>query len=180
MALTSDRTWEIEMHRKRTVVPVIRLEEQADAPALVVGEIAEIDESGRASVLFPGNSIVPIPARSALTGNVDGDADTLIGASVLLTFENANADRPIIIGLLRDELVSETVISKPAIQPNDERDVLVKGRRVVFEADQEVELRCGKASVNLREDGRIVILGGYVISRSRGVNKIQGGSVQIN
>ena len=33
---------------------------------------------------------------------------------------------------------------------------------------------------NLRADGRVMILGGYVLSRSTGVNKIKGGSVQIN
>jgi len=49
-----------------------------------------------------------------------------------------------------------------------------------LENDKEIVLECGKARIALRADGRIEILGGYVLSRSKGVQKIQGGSVQIN
>lgn len=49
-----------------------------------------------------------------------------------------------------------------------------------LENDKEIVLRCGKAKVALRADGRIEIIGGYLISRARKVNKIMGGSVQIN
>jgi hypothetical protein len=54
------------------------------------------------------------------------------------------------------------------------------GRRVVLEAFDELELRCGKASIVLRRNGRIVVRGAYVETRSSGVNRIRGGSVRIN
>ena len=56
----------------------------------------------------------------------------------------------------------------------------VDGRRVEFEAADEIVLLCGQASITLRRNGRIVIRGTYVETRSKGVNRIKGGSVQIN
>jgi hypothetical protein len=59
-------------------------------------------------------------------------------------------------------------------------EVLLDGKRVVIDARDEIVLRCGKASITLRRNGRIVIRGTYVETRAEGVNRIQGGSVQIN
>ena len=47
-------------------------------------------------------------------------------------------------------------------------------------AEREIVLRCGKASITLRRNGRVVIRGTYVETRAEGVNRVQGGSVQIN
>jgi hypothetical protein len=58
--------------------------------------------------------------------------------------------------------------------------VRADGKRVAIEAFDELELRCGKASITLRRNGRIVIYGTQVETRSRGVNRIKGGSVKIN
>jgi hypothetical protein len=59
-------------------------------------------------------------------------------------------------------------------------DALVDGKRVVIEAADEIVLRCGKASITLRRNGRVVIRGVYVETRAEGVNRVKGGSVQIN
>jgi len=56
----------------------------------------------------------------------------------------------------------------------------VDGKRVVIEARQEILLRCGKGYILIREDGRIVIKGTDLLSRSSGINKIKGGAVRIN
>jgi hypothetical protein len=52
--------------------------------------------------------------------------------------------------------------------------------RLELVAEQEIVLRCGEASITLTKAGKIVLRGAYVLSRSSGVNKIKGGSVQIN
>ena len=44
-------------------------------------------------------------------------------------------------------------------------------------ADKEIELRCGKASITLTKAGKILLRGEYLLSRSSGVNRIKGGSV---
>jgi hypothetical protein len=59
-------------------------------------------------------------------------------------------------------------------------EAVVDGKRVVIDAQDEVVIRCGKASITLRRNGRVIIRGTYVETRSEGVNRIRGGSVQIN
>lgn len=59
-------------------------------------------------------------------------------------------------------------------------DLKVDGKRVELEGQDEIVLRCGKASITLRRNGRVVIRGTYVESYSRGTNRIKGGTVQIN
>jgi hypothetical protein len=59
-------------------------------------------------------------------------------------------------------------------------DVEADGERLVFSAEKEIVLRCGKSSITLTRAGKILIRGEYVLTRSSGVNRIQGGSVQIN
>ena len=54
------------------------------------------------------------------------------------------------------------------------------GERLVFTADKEIVLRCGDASITLTKAGKVIIRGSYLLSRSSGVNRIKGGSVQIN
>jgi hypothetical protein len=54
------------------------------------------------------------------------------------------------------------------------------GQRLVVSAKQQLVLRCGKASITLTKAGKIVISGEHVSSRSSNVNRIVGGSVQIN
>ena len=56
----------------------------------------------------------------------------------------------------------------------------VDGERVEIEGKREITLRCGKASITLTAAGKIILRGAYILSRSTGVNKIKGGSVQLN
>ena len=47
-------------------------------------------------------------------------------------------------------------------------------------AEKEIVLKCGKASITLTKAGKVIIRGTYLLNRSSGVNRIKGGSVQIN
>jgi hypothetical protein len=91
--------------------------------------------------------------------------------SALLAFENENARLPIVVGLIA-----------PPAEPEAEKkvDALVDGKRVTLDARDEIVLRCGQASITLRRNGRVVIRGTYVETRSRGTNRIKGGDVRIN
>ncbi|MCG3117186.1 MAG: DUF6484 domain-containing protein [Candidatus Manganitrophus sp. SA1] len=102
------------------------------------------------------------------------------GRDVLLLFEVGDPNRPIIIGLMEEPLealVSMEVAPKSADQP---KEVVVDGKRVTIEAEEEVVLKCGAGSITLRKDGKIIIKGTHLLSRSSGPNRIKGGSVQIN
>jgi hypothetical protein len=41
-------------------------------------------------------------------------------------------------------------------------------------------LRCGESSIVLTRAGKVLIKGNYVLSRSRGANRIKGAYVDIN
>ncbi len=147
-----------------------------------VGEIAAIDEEGRAHVTFAGSHGVPVPARSVVDAPARaGEApESLVGAPVLLLFENGDPHRPIIVGIIRDELRPAPVRPEVRLDLDENRDVLVDGERLVFDAKREVLLRCGKSTVLLRRDGKVLIRGTHLVSRASGPNRIKGGSINLN
>lgn len=59
-------------------------------------------------------------------------------------------------------------------------EVDADGERMMVSAKEQLVLRCGKASITLTKAGKVIIKGSYVLSRSSGVNRIKGGSVQLN
>jgi hypothetical protein len=91
----------------------------------------------------------------------------------VVVFENGDRSRPIIIGFI------ESLQPSPA-QPAQVVEADVDGKRVRVTAQDEIVLQCGSASVTLRRNGRVIIRGTYVESRSDGTNRIKGGQVQIN
>lgn len=66
------------------------------------------------------------------------------------------------------------------VAPVPAAHVRVDGERVVITGDKEIVLTCGEASITLTSAGKVLLQGAYVSSRSSGVNRIKGGSVEIN
>lgn len=129
----------------------------------------------------PSNPHGPIAARTT----VPLDASTAEGAiergqEVLLVFEAERSDRPIIVGLLQEPGRGESRVEVKDALANQKLEAVVDGRSVVFDAKDEIVLRCGEASITLRRNGRIVVRGTHVETRSKGVNRIKGGVVRIN
>lgn len=56
----------------------------------------------------------------------------------------------------------------------------LKARKIQLDGLEELTLQCGKASITLRKDGRVVIRGTYVETRSSGTNRIKGSVVKLN
>jgi uncharacterized protein (DUF2345 family) len=56
----------------------------------------------------------------------------------------------------------------------------VDGSRVRITAKDEVVIQCGKASITMRRNGRIVIRGTHVETASTGTNRIKGSQVRVN
>jgi hypothetical protein len=121
-----------------------------------------------------------------------------VGRNVLVVFEDADAKRPIIVGVLEpapmvrdDEVTAPTAIalaeatrdaaSGQVGSPRGAVHLRVDGEeRVVIEAQRELVLRCGAASVTLTRAGKVIIEGTYILSRSSGYNKIKGAAIDIN
>jgi hypothetical protein len=56
----------------------------------------------------------------------------------------------------------------------------VDGKRVLIEGQDEIVFRCGKASITLRRNGKVVIRGTRIESVSRGLQRVLGAAVEIN
>ena len=146
-----------------------------------VGTIVSTTEDGLVTVDFPGNTLGPLGARWA------GSADEIIrkasratGRKVLLVFENDDPGRPIIVDIVCESFDDIPDKRPVELQMNKPDEVIIDGRRVTFDAKEEIVLRCGKASVTLTKAGKVLIRGAYLLSRSSGVNRLKGASVQIN
>jgi uncharacterized protein (DUF2345 family) len=59
-------------------------------------------------------------------------------------------------------------------------DADADGKRVRLVAKDEIVLECGKASITLRRNGRVIVRGTHVETNSEGTNRIKGGQVRIN
>jgi sorbitol-specific phosphotransferase system component IIA len=145
-----------------------------------VGKIVSLDESGQVLVDFPGNTQGLVAAR--LTSSIKSKLLNHAASAdkeVLLAFEDNNPELPIIIDTLYSLVDEITDYSTIALE-TERKDVLIDGKRVTFDAKEEIVLRCGKASITLTNVGKVIIRGAYLLNRSSGVNRIKGGSVQIN
>jgi hypothetical protein len=137
----------------------------------IVGELIAMTDDGRTPlVIYPGQ-----PGSAAIAARTVVDLHgAQIGRAVVLMFENADPLRPIVMGVLR-EGAGWPLAERPA-----QVEVDADGERLTIEAREQLVLRCGKASITLTKAGKVLIQGAYVSSRSTGVNRIKGGSVQLN
>ncbi len=138
---------------------------------VVIGSLVGFNEAGEPLVDFPAKDSGEVLV--ARTTQVLGQQE--IGREAVLMFEGNNPGKPIIMGLLQPSPVE-------AAQQKLQNAVVaeVDGERLEFKAKKEIVLRCGKASITLTRAGKILIRGAYLLSRSSGVNRIKGGSIQLN
>jgi uncharacterized protein DUF6484 len=138
---------------------------------VVVGRLVGFTDDGATPLVSyhgqPGT--VAVAARS--TVDVHGPH---VGGDVVLVFEDSDPARPIIVGCIR------SAGHQSSAQPAGQVEVDADGERLVVSAKHGLVLRCGKASVTLNADGKIVLRGTQVVSHASGLNRIKGGSVQVN
>lgn len=136
---------------------------------VVRGVFAGVDGSGLALVDFAANAQdEPIVAASVVALS---RAD--IGRAVMLAFEDGDTEAPVILGIIRRLAVVES-------GPEPEGEAIVDGNRLLLTGKREIVLRCGEASLTMTNDGKVLLRGRYVLSRASDVNRISGGTVQIN
>jgi hypothetical protein len=160
--------------RRISTSRVVSLAPAAAAPALpavtlgwLVQRGPESEPGGGPLVDFPGNPRGPSPARLLVALTEPAlQAAAAARQPVALVFERGDPALPLITGLVQS--------------PTAATEARVDGKRVVITGEDEVELRCGEASITLSKSGKLVIRGAYVETRAKGTNRIKGGSVQIN
>lgn len=139
-----------------------------DPRTSVVGRLLGLVDDGTTPLITLGETINGVALRARSTVDL---RRAHVGASVLLTFEGGDAQRPIVIGVLRGA-------HRP---PDDDHlEVRYEGGRVLLIANSELVLRCGKSSLTLHQDGHVELHGDTITTRATGANKVQGGSVQLN
>ena len=135
---------------------------------IVVGRLSGFTDSG---VPLVSTCVLehaePAEARSVIALSADQ-----IGREVVLAFEMGDKEKPIIMGT-----VQANVPASLSITP---LEATIDGEKVILTGEKEIILRCGKSSITLTCAGKILLKGEYLLSRSSGVNRIKGGSVQIN
>ena len=146
-----------------------------------IGRITDIKDSGQILVDFAENQSGPLVARvtTSVKRELFGKGNP-IDREVLLAFENNDGRRPIIVDTLYSLIDEITDHSTVAIEAAAPQDIIIDGKRIVFDAQEDIVLKCGKSSITLTKTGKILIRGEYLLSRSSGPNKIKGGSIQLN
>ena len=142
-----------------------------------IGRLVDWSAEHGPLVSYDAGASGSLPARSIVA--LDEDivrAAVAADREVLLGFDGGASKRPVILGWIEPPRMSEE-ITETLPTPIE---ALIDGRRVVLEAAEEVVLRCGSASITLRHNGRVLIRGTHVETSADGVNRIKGGSVQIN
>jgi hypothetical protein len=161
--------------------PALEVPEPARIDGIVIARLTARSEGGELAITLPW-SREPIVARS-MAAIGEGD----VGGEVAVLFEGGDPRRPVVMGRMHVSTPAAaratgeaSATSNAPTNTTPSPDVEADGERLVFSAEKEIVLRCGKSSITLTRAGKILIRGEYVLTRSSGVNRIQGGSVQIN
>ncbi len=104
-----------------------------------------------------------LEARSIANLSIDD-----LEAEVLVQFTGGAKVEPIVMGRLTPNSPG-LAPPKSGLDPD-----------VISSDDRKLTLRCGKASITLTKEGKIILRGTYISSRSSGPNRIKGGSVHLN
>ena len=146
-----------------------------------VGKIISVTESGGVLVDIVGIASGPVVARITTSAKsaIIGKGNP-VGREVLVAFADNDSNCPVIVDTMYSliEEISESELIAPVAE--EAQEVTIDGKRITFDADNEIVLKCGKSSITLTRAGKILIKGEYVLSQSTGENKIRGGSVAIN
>ena len=145
-------------------VPRVRID------GVLVGRLVGFQDGDTPFVTFPRQpSSAAVAARAAVDVRCEH-----IGGEVVLMFEEGDPWRPLIVGRLRKSG------EWPFAERPGQLEVDADGQRLIIDAKEEITFRCGKASITLTKAGKVLIRGAYLLTHSSGVNRIRGGSVQIN
>ena len=148
------------------------------AGAVRVGRVIGCSLQGLPVVDYPGNTHGPLVARVAVACNVGAVTLPPRDADVLLVFDSGDPAQPIVLGMLAAPDAApgtEGLPASPAVSQS-----CVDSDIVDLEGRKQLTLRCGKSSISLFADGRIVLKGTRLVSRASETNKIKGAIVELN
>ena len=131
---------------------------------VALGRIVAVETSGLPLVTVDGDTDTE-PVRAAATVPV---TERNVGSAVTLLLPS-NGSAPVVSGIVRAASAGAAGVQ-----------VVVDGERLLLEADREIVLQCGKSSITLTREGKVVIRGADLLEASTGRHRIKGGTVEIN
>ena len=137
---------------------------------VVVGQYLGLNPQQQPLVVFPGQE----GTAACVARTIARLSDVAFGADVLLQFDQGDVEQPIILGVIQQP---ETWTQQIA---GHQLEVDADGQRLQIQAQQQLVLRCGAASITLTKAGKVLIKGTYLSSHASGTHRIKGGCVQIN
>lgn len=142
---------------------------------IVIGTLSEPSENGQVMVQYPG-----IPSGKPLAAiSTENLCQKKSGQEVALGFVNGDPALPIILGLIQKPVGQDHSAVEETTEGHSV-NVKIDGERLTLSAEREIVLQCGKSSITLTRAGKVILKGAYLSTHSTGVNRIKGGSVQIN
>lgn len=137
------------------------------ASGMVAARIASLDEAARTAVLSIGTRSV--------TASIDPSVDPAVLRTAIARGERVIAQPEdgafIVLGTLR-------TTATPGVDDID--DLTLRAKRVAIEAEHEIRLRSGSASLVLRARGYIESIASDITSRASSLHKIVGRMIRLN
>jgi hypothetical protein len=150
-------------------------EDNPASGSMLIGHLSGIDDSGRMLFRPEGETeSIRVAIGVAASDGALVRAARLQQRAVVQRISE-RPERYLLTGLVRERIASETRDADPG-----KLEVSLDGETVALSATHRIELRCGKASLTLTKDGRVVLKGAHVVSRSTGPNKVKGASIALN
>ncbi len=187
MFLKEARLRQTKMQKETYQENEVQYQSEDELPKLGAGELAiavlvGFSEEGVPLVRFNFEAKKEFEAISTVSVNPG-----MLGCQVAVMMV-VGSQQPVIVGIIKnalDAVLENTAVEEPesAAEQNSIDNLktsTVDGKRVLIEGEEEIVLKCGESSITLTKAGKILIRGKYLLNRSSGVNRIMGGSVQVN
>lgn len=145
---------------------------------LLLGTLVELDEQGlpcvRATYKGTTHRLIATPAVRVTRES--------LGRQAVIMFAGGSIQSPVLLGFVHSplDMALEEFTGEAEQEASGPMEAEVDGEKTVIEGKQQIVLRCGAASITLTESGKIVLRGEHLVSRSSGVNRILGASIQMN
>jgi hypothetical protein len=173
----------------RPVIVDVVMEELSqvpDADAVLATAVDRAVSPGASADGWPtlvayATTIVGVEANAVLVhSQVVGEGPVKAATAIVLR----NLKDPVVVVMLSSgsAVVVGQIYSSVPVEPagGDGADVSLRAARVTIEADSELILRAGGCEIRLDARGKAATTADTIVSRARGTNKVQGGSVHLN
>ncbi len=160
------------MNKPQPISEISNLALQHAVPAL--GRITGFSDEGFPLVELDGHT----KTAKMVTRLAGIPRDELINQQVLVVFEHHDRDLPVAIDLIHQPDSDPWLMEPPTSA--DTSEVCVTGETVFIKAEQHLELRVGKASIIIDQNGKITTRSKTQLNRASGPIRIKGGHVDIN